>query len=210
MNLLLCGKAGTGKTTAAAFLEEVGYTEFAIGSVIREIAFTLEHGPASKEFYQVIAYKLFNNPAPSDFYDEIDQVANYLKKIDSSRKVEFRPALQKLGDVIRKVDQDAFLRVVANKAKEVNGPVVISDGRLAREVEFLEKYNFKAYEIVTEDKIRIKRLEKRDPGFKLESLNHPTEQEVFTCPKIMNNDSLKEFKEKILMIGGELGEASSY
>ena len=88
MNLLLCGKAGTGKTTAAAFLKEVGYTEFAIGSVIREVAFTLKYEPALKEFYLGVANKLFDKPIPANFYHEIDQVANYLKKIDVSRKTE--------------------------------------------------------------------------------------------------------------------------
>lgn len=210
MNLLLCGKAGTGKTTATAFLREVGYTEFAIGSVIREIALIFQYGPMSREIYEVVANKLFDKPAPDNFYEEIEEIANYLKKINVLRKAEFRPALQALGDAVRKVDEDAFLRGIVKKAEEADGPIVISDGRLSREVEFLAKYDFKPYEIVTDDKIRIQRLEKRDPGFKPESLNHSTEQEVFTCPKIMNNGSLEELRRKMLMIGGELDEASSY
>ena len=188
------------QTTAASFLKEFGYKELAIGSIIKEIALVLHYGPISKEIYEQIAFKLFQKPAPENFFFEIKEIASYLKEINVLRKAELRPALQLLGDAVRKVDEDAFLRVTIQRTQQINGPVVISDGRLNREIEFLNQYGFKAYEIVTSKEIRVQRLKKRDPGFELESLNHSTEQENFSCPKICNNDSLLALRQKMLEI----------
>lgn len=205
MKLLLCGKAGAGKTTAAGFLKEIGYKEFTVGGVIKEIAHILYHGPRHENLYKIIASEL-ELPISEKFLFEMDELTKNLKEIDISKKAELRPYLQKLGDIVRAIDEDAFLKFIIKEVERTKGPIVISDGRLEREIEFLSKYNFKPYEIVTDDKTRLERLKKRDPGFDPASLNHRTEEARFNCPKICNNGTLEELREKILGIGGAKSE----
>lgn len=40
----------------------------------------------------------------------MDELTKNLKEIDISKKAELRPYLQKLGDIVRAIDEDAFLK----------------------------------------------------------------------------------------------------
>lgn len=202
MRILLCGKAGAGKTTAAGFLEAVGFKNLEIGLTIKAIARILYYGSQRRENCILVTAALFgekdSEKLPEEFFIKINNLATNLKKIDFSKKAELRPYLQEIGDILRSVDEDIFLKTVLKRVEETKLPVVISDGRFNREIEFLKNHGFKAYEIVTDDEIRFKRLKERDPGFEPKTLNHRTETDELNCPKIYNNDSLQELKQKIL------------
>lgn len=203
-NIFLAGKAGSGKDTVGKVLsEEFGYKRVAIADNIKNLTVWLWNEASNKKPHHATAHKLcqtFNFLPEPMFINDISEIMEYLERVDVNKNADIRPAYQKLGEIARKRDPDIWLRMVKEKIKKISGPVVITDGRYLREQSFFEEIRFASFVVVAEPNKRMERLHKRDPGFDASSLDHPTEQEVFHCPKIYNNGSIEDLRQEIVFL----------
>lgn len=107
-----------------------------------------------------------------------------------------RYALQKLGDIVRKYNEDALMEYALINSMEQCS--IIEDVRLVREGVFLKDNGFTGIRIYATEEIRRDRLLKRDGV--LYDLSHKTETQIANIPYeyfLSNNKDFHNFKDEL-------------
>ena len=99
---------------------------------------------------------------------------------DVKSSIKPRYALQKLGDIIRKYNENALIERALNISKD--HPVIIDDVRLGIEGDALNKGGFVGVRLEADPFIRKERLSLRDGAYKKASEKHKTESEFNKIP----------------------------
>lgn len=153
-DVLLVGQMASGKTTVASVLVDQGYTKLAFADGVRDIA-SMAYGPISKGHTYLIH----------------DIHSGYIE-------VTGRQILQRVGQEIKLIDQDFWLRIIEQKMAG-DGPFVIDDGRFDFEIDWAREHGFVVVGINTPEPVRLQRYEivyGRRPSD--EELSHKSEQQV--------------------------------
>ncbi len=208
MNIILCGKMGSGKDTVADILKKsYGYKSVAIGGMIKVITHSLQRATlmcAATNYISQLSVALLGEKN-LNFMADVREVSNYLASLGSTRnKGLLRYAYQQLGtDCIRKYVPDVWMKLAQQQAKTLNRkgfPVVISDVRMEDEYWMFVHAGYSPFEVFTPMHIRAERLVKRDLNFNTESLKHITETIRFDCPIIENDGTIDDLKRKVALI----------
>ena len=111
----LGGKAGAGKSTAAAYLKQYGFQEMAFADSLKEAAaalFDLNHEQVHGSLKEVPAVRIGKTP---------------------------RRIMQEFGDACRSVWQEVFISCLRRRLFRFEGRVVVSDVRFLNEAKALEQ-----------------------------------------------------------------------
>ena len=134
MHIALIGRARSGKDSVAARLVgQHGYTRVAFADPLKDMALSV-------------------NPLVQDDFRLSDVVGYYGWEAAKDRYHEVRGTLQRLGQSIRDVDPDFWLRLALDRVDSASGPVVVSDVRYSNEVAALSARGFRTVR-VRRDKI---------------------------------------------------------
>ncbi len=205
MNIILCGKMGSGKSTVADILKkDYGYKDVAIGDMIKIVSHSFQRAilrGATNQYINQLSTSILGYSCPG-FITDANIVANIVKEIGPTQnKTELRPVYQKLGtDVIRKYTPDLWVALAYQKAARLarNGvKVIVSDARFDDEFKFFVNKGFHPFDVVAPLSKRINWLTKRDGSFDAEALNHVSESFNFDCPVIYNDGSIENLKDSI-------------
>lgn len=142
-NIIVIGKAGSGKSTVAKYLVQThGYRQFGVVDPLRDLVAQL--------------FPFESKP---------------------------REVYQKLGDTLREIDPDCFIRGLRHRLASErdknhwNGPFVIDDVRFLAEVHALAPVAC-AVLLEAPEEIRIQRMKVRDGSVDISRLHHHSEQEI--------------------------------
>jgi hypothetical protein len=120
----LTGRKRSGKDTFAARLVDAhGYTRLAFADALREAALALD---------PIIEMHWFGEVRLSEVVERDGWE-------QAKAEPEVRRTLQRFGVGIRKLDPDFWLRVVAERAEWISGPVVVTDVRFTNEADWIER-----------------------------------------------------------------------
>jgi hypothetical protein len=152
--VLLVGQMASGKTTIASVLVDQGYTKLAFADGVKTIA--------------AMAY---GNIQKGSMYEIHDIHQGYME-------VTGREILQRVGQEIKLIDQDFWLKIIEQKMAG-GGPFVIDDGRFDFELEWARKRGFMVVGVNTPEPARIQRYQivyGRTPS--PQELSHQSEAQV--------------------------------
>lgn len=160
-NIAIVGKMYAGKTTLADALVELGYTKMAMAGPLKALG-RFAYGPVEKDK----SYETVN-------------LETGLVEMKSGRQI-----LQQIGQSMKLVDRDIWLKCFINDANAMNGePYVVDDVRFGFEADHLRRHGWLIVKIQTDTSIRIKRavdLTGKQPT--AAELNHESEKEVDDIP----------------------------
>lgn len=127
-NIALSGKARSGKDTVAAYLADTyGYTRLALADPLKEMALSVDPLIPTGYGVHVRLTKLIADAGwdyAKDHYPEV------------------RRTLQQMGQTVRALDSDFWIRVLLGKAADVSGPIVVTDVRYPNELASLQRAGF--------------------------------------------------------------------
>ena len=160
-NIALFGAMYSGKTTLAAALTELGYVKVSFADPLRNIA-ALAYGTIDKSrMYTVSHYN------------------------DSDEDISGREILQKIGEGVKQIDRDFWLKCFLRDSKRyLDQPIVLDDGRFVFELEALKGQGYLTVGVDTQQEVRLARsmmINGRYPTY--QEMNHISEIEI---PFIMN------------------------
>lgn len=155
-NIAIFGAMYSGKSTIAAALTELGYVKVSFADPLKNVA-SLAYGPIDKsKFYPVSTYS------------------------DSSLEVSGREMLQRIGEAVKTVDRDFWVKCFLRDSKRyLDQPIVLDDGRFVFELEALKAEGFYTVCVDTPQEVRLARAKMilgRYPT--AEELNHASEVEI--------------------------------
>lgn len=158
-NIAIVGKMYSGKTTLAeAFVQNHGYTRVAMAGPLKQLA--------------LLAYG--ENLLKDKEYEVIDLETGEAF-VKSGRAI-----LQGIGQTIKAVDRDIWLKVFINDtAQMAREPYVVDDVRFGFEADYLRSKGWKIVKVQTPEELRISRAKAntgRTPT--KDELNHESESEV--------------------------------
>lgn len=158
-NVALVGKMYSGKTTMAnAFVANQGYRKVAMAGPLKLIA---------KLAYGEDIQKDKNYP--------VVDLSFGTRTTKSGRKI-----LQQIGQSLKAVDRDIWLKIFINDTNDMNnGPYVVDDVRFKFEADYLRSAGWVIVKIDTEEAERVRRafmLTGKEPTH--QELNHESEVEV--------------------------------
>lgn len=155
-NIALVGRMASGKTTLATLLElRYEYKRISHADGIKMLA-NFAYGPL----------------------DKAQQYAVTDKKGDS-QLLSGRQILQQIGQTVKQVDRDFWVRTTLRRAAETEGPTVNDDTRFTFEADALREAGFVIVRVDTPDEVRFQRYETiygRRPTD--HELNHESEREI--------------------------------
>lgn len=205
--MLIVGKQGSGKTTLAKQLINIGYKEYTFAYWLKEIV-------SKSEVDQQEAAEMFYNIAP---YKNVSPLISKLWELAKmSKSPHNRAKLQFFGQSVRDLYPDFWVKVLEKQIahERMNkysidakaNRYVISDCRYRNEFDAFKKYNLTVYLDIS-DETRKKRLIKRDGGFNEDSFNHPSETEIDSfkkeCDLIITEENLDRDISTLLSCLGE-------
>jgi hypothetical protein len=118
----LTGRKRSGKDSfAARLVAEHGYTRLAFADALREAALALD--PIVVGFHEIRLSGVLARDGGWEAAKELPEV---------------RRTLQNYGVAIREIDPEFWVRVVANRAAEIAGPVVVTDVRFPNEADWID------------------------------------------------------------------------
>ena len=204
MDILLVGGAGVGKDTVGDILKRHGYISIAIADILKTMVYRVWSANDAEAKITAI-YCGVLGCSPGEDYPRLKRIAQGIKGVDAFEKTQIRPYLQELGDIFRNKEPDVFSRILLEKVEEVRGmektpPVVITDGRLEREVNYFKERGFFTVKIVCDYDLRVERLIKRDGSFDTAVLLHITEKDIegINCDHILaNNGTIADLEKEI-------------
>jgi dephospho-CoA kinase len=161
-NVALFGHMGSGKTTVADVLSRKGYQRISFAGPLKAVA-ELAYGKIDK----------------GQDYEVVDSATGL------SHRLSGREILQGIGQTIKGVDRDFWLRCFIRQANTFEGtPMVVDDGRFLFEFEAIKRLGWLTVGINTHPSVRVQRYESIYGRPPTESeLNHQSEIEV---PDILN------------------------
>lgn len=159
MNIAIVGKMYAGKTTLAKQLvESYGYTRVAMAGPLKQLAL-IAYGEDIQKDKEYSTIDLWTGLA-------IEKTG--------------RAILQGIGQSLKVVDRDIWLKIFINDTTNMNKyPYVVDDVRFVFEANYLRAQGWLVIRVDTPDKIRIERAVKvngRKPSD--QELNHESEKEV--------------------------------
>jgi hypothetical protein len=126
------GKKRAGKDTFARRLVEAhGYTRLAFADALRDAALALD--PIIPAAYRD------GEPLREYGWHRLSDEVEAFGWEDAKAHPEVRRTLQNYGVAIRDLDPDFWVRVVMDQARDIDGPVVITDVRFPNEAEAVER-----------------------------------------------------------------------
>jgi dephospho-CoA kinase len=169
-NILLVGKARSGKDTVAKIMErDYSYHIYHFGDGIAEI------------------------------------IARYFPTEWAKGKP--RTHFQHIGQSLRELDEDVWVKYCLRDILASYTPAVIADGRQVNEAVKLREQGFVIIKVVAGEKVRIDRMEQLGDSFTLDSLHHDTELQVDKIEPdfyLHNHGSMEQLEEQIRKIMGEI------
>lgn len=173
-NIALFGHMGSGKTTIADALSRAGYQRISFAGPLKAVT-ELAYGKIDKG----ATYETMINLPDINLDGGVPMVT-----LKSGRQL-----LQEVGQTIKDVDRDFWLKCFMRSAESFGDtPLVVDDGRFMFEFSRLRSSGWLTVGVNTHESVRIQRYESiygRAPTD--EELNHQSEVEV---PKILNFCSL--------------------
>lgn len=128
-----------------------------------------------------------------------------------------RKHYQIIGQTFRLLNPDVWVSKMAQTLNEIDFEwgylnevpygVIITDLRQQNELDFLHANDFVTIKVVTDEELRIKRIEEKGDQYSKEDLAHETESAVDslnTMYTIYNNGTLEDLKESIYALMDEL------
>lgn len=145
-NIALAGKFAVGKTSIANILvENHGYARLSIAASLKQFVNDMYardvYGDNSEASLQKSDILWVNSP-------------------DGKKQVTVRELLQDVGNTMKTIDQDIWLRGVRHKVSllnEMGAPVVIDDVRFPREADYLSLLGFFVVRISAPEEVRLER-----------------------------------------------------
>jgi hypothetical protein len=135
------GKKRAGKDTFARRLVEAhGYTRLAFADALRDAALALD--PiirVDSDEYGLLPQDWCAEWARPYMIYRLSHLVSALGWEDAKAHPEVRRTLQNYGVAIRDLDPDFWVRVVMDQARDIDGPVVITDVRFPNEAEAVER-----------------------------------------------------------------------
>lgn len=155
-NVALFGKFCAGKTTLAESLVELGYTRVSMAANMKNIV--------------------------KDVYGSLDK-GNLVAVTRRDGRVEaitIREVLQGLGESVKSVDRDLWLKWFLKDTQFLPKPLVMDDARLLFEADALREDGWTLVKVDTPEEVRIDRYMRLYGGRmpKESELFHPTETEL--------------------------------
>lgn len=156
-NVALFGKFCAGKTTLAEALVELGYTRVSMAANMKQMVL--------------------------DVYGTLDksQSVEVTRRDGQRTSISIREALQGLGETVKDVDRDLWLKWFLADSQFITKPQVMDDARLRFEAEALRSRGWMLVKVDTPTGVRLQRyfdLYGRQPSHS--EMNHPTETESET------------------------------
>jgi dephospho-CoA kinase len=170
----ICGKAGTGKDTAAKYIlkKYKNIKQVAFADPIKKIAETMYPNIDKKWLY-----------GPSQFRNSI--IKNAFK---NNEPLSVRQLLIDIGTAGRAYNENIWIESVFNNINLTSDSFIFSDIRFINEFNYLKKNNFKT--------IKIKRIKNNSPNSETETQLDLIPEDEFSC--IIDNDyDIKHLYEKI-------------
>lgn len=133
-SIALCGKAGSGKDTVAQYLCEAhGYTRLAFADPLKEMALTVD------PFISLVA----GEPV------RLSRIVQ-LRGWEQAKQMfpEVRRTLQQMGQTVRALDRDFWVRTLLASALKARGPIVVSDMRYLNEYQSMHRAGFLTVRVV--------------------------------------------------------------
>lgn len=163
-NIAIFGAMYSGKSTLAAALVDVGYVRVSFADPLRNVA-ALAYGTIDK----------------SRQYDVVNQ--------SGEQSVSGRQILQDLGEGVKQIDRDFWLKCFLRDSKRyLDQPLVLDDGRFIFELEALRNEGYLIVGVDTPQEVRLARARMiigREPTVR--ELNHKSEVEI---PFVINRVDL--------------------
>lgn len=136
---------------------------------------------------------------------------------DAWKEGKPRKHYQLIGQTFRVLYPDVWVSQLAKTLNEIDFEwgylnevpysVIITDLRQQNELDFLHENDFITIKVVTDEDLRIKRIEEKGDQYSEEDLNHSTESAVDglqTMFTIYNNGSLEDLKKSVFSLMNEL------
>lgn len=185
-NMYICGEQGTGKTYIANYLTTnfPGYKSVKISEPLYKMC-SLIRKDNYGEIAEVLMELGFDRHTTWHMRGEIS--SSIIEDVHTNSKPRF--ALQMLGDIVRKYNEDALIERVLEISKIQ--PIIIEDVRLVKEGEFFRENGFIGIRISADEEVREKRLIARDGVYNKSTKKHKTESGIDKVPYdylIENND----------------------
>ncbi len=162
-NIALFGQIAAGKSTLAAALVDAGYHKMSFAGPLKNVA-ALAYGPVDK----------------AKEYEITSSHAGEFHTIGHHRLISGREVLQQVGQVLKDVDRDFWLKCFMRDARNyLDTPLVVDDGRFLFEFEALRDNDWLTVGINTPHALRMQRakaLYGREPTAAEQS--HQSEVEV--------------------------------
>lgn len=145
-NIAIAGRFAVGKTSVANILEaNHGYVRMSIASSLKQFV---------NDMYARDVYGSDENAR----LQKSDVV--FVSKPDGRHSVTVRQLLQDIGNQMKLIDQDIWLRGIRHQVllwNEMGKPVVIDDVRFPREAEYLKNIGFLNVRLTARDIVRLDR-----------------------------------------------------
>lgn len=144
--------------------------------------------------------QIFNNCELIEFGTPVQEVVDII--FPEQKGIKNRKLLVKIGQHLRKIDEDIWVNVIRHKIKKSSADIVLVCGvRQENEYEALKELGFTFIKVQASVDNRIKRCLKNGDNFDMDSLNDPTEiiMKNFDYDYLIENDgSFKKLELQII------------
>lgn len=118
-------------------------------------------------------------------------------------KAEGKPRhhLQFIGQQLRELDQDVWVKYLLNSVGETDANIVVTDGRQLNEAQILKDHGYIIIRIEADEKERIKRIKALGDKFTPDLFEHETEKQVdLVEPHVtmFNNGSIEDLEDRVI------------